>query len=58
MERAMDQGAIEKAMDCASDESGIYGMIDGWYKRWMERAIDQGALEGAMDGASNGSRSN
>ena len=31
----MDQGAIEKAMDCACGESGIYRKSDGWCKRWI-----------------------
>ena len=35
MVRVMDQGAIEKAMDCACGESGIYRKSDGWCKRWI-----------------------
>ena len=35
MVQAMDQGAIEEAMDGASDGSGSNRRSDGWCKRWI-----------------------
>jgi hypothetical protein len=48
----MDQGAIERAMDGASDGSESNRRSDGWFKRWIRekkerwkvRAFDQGPI--------------
>ena len=62
MMQAIDQGAIEGAMDDASGGSGGYRRSDGSANIIQERrivqAMDEGAIERAMDGASDGSGSN
>ena len=50
--QAMDQRAIEGAMDNASDRSGQ------WKERKMLQAMDQEAIEGAIDATSDGSGNN
>ena len=64
MVSATDQGAIEGAMDSASDESVNKSRSNGCYKRWivehlkerwMAQALDQGEIEGPLDSASDGS---
>ena len=66
MLRAKDQGAIEGAMDDASDVSGSNRRSDGRCERWIReylkelwvvQAMYQRAIEGAMDDASDGSGS-
>ena len=63
MVRAVDQGAIERATDDASDGSKSNRRSDGWCEWWTSeqykerqivRAVDHGALGGATDGASDG----
>ena len=61
--QAIDQGAMEGAMDATSDGSGNNWRSDGWciqptseqLKQWrIMQAIDHRAIEGAMDhGASD-----
>ena len=63
MVRAVDQKAIERATDDASDGSKRNRRSDGWCEwwislkeRWMVRVVDQ--LEGVLAGASGGSARN
>ena len=55
----MDQGAIEGALDSASDGSVNKSRNDVRYKRWIReqswerwkvQARDEGGIEGALDG--------
>jgi hypothetical protein len=62
MVRAVDQGAIERATDNASDGSKSNRRSDGWCERWimelkterrMVQAMDHSVIEGAMVDASD-----
>ena len=49
MIQAMDQGAIEGAMDSASDESVNKSRSNGCYKRWIVEHLKERWMSQALD---------